>query len=107
MADFDGKVALVTGASRGIGKGVATVLADAGVTVYATGRTMHEAPIDRPVRCRACDQANHHDVTRLFARIHSEPGRLDILVNSAWGGYEQTVEDGAWRRSSATASHGA
>jgi len=98
--DFDrlleGKVALVTGASRGVGRGVAAVLAECGATVYATGRTIDGADLDPAIVRVRCDGADAEQVDRLFERIEREHGRLDILVNSAWGGYERMVEDGAF-----------
>ncbi len=101
-----GKVALVTGASRGIGKGVALGLGEAGATVYITGRTVEEgkaavalpgtiyqtaAEVDRlggtgiPL---ACDHRDDRQVEAVFQRIRAEHNRLDILVNNVWGGYE-------------------
>lgn len=89
-----GHVALVTGASRGVGRGVATALADAGLEVYATGRTVREASLPPDVVRVTCDHTDDDAVARLFERIGSEAGRLDVLVNSAWGGYERMVEGG-------------
>lgn len=103
---LQGKVALVTGASRGVGKGIALGLGDAGATVYITGRTTHEgeaavplpgtihqtaAEVDaaggRGIALR-CDHTDDEQVKRAFEHIASEHGRLDILVNNVWGGYE-------------------
>lgn len=106
MKTLDGKVALVTGASRGVGKGIAEALGDAGATVYVTGRstrgratteglegTVEDTAdiVDRsggrgiPI---VCDHTIDSQVASLFQRIESESGRLDILVNNVWGGYE-------------------
>ncbi|XP_035658175.1 dehydrogenase/reductase SDR family member 1-like [Branchiostoma floridae] len=94
-----GKVAIVTGASRGIGKGIALQLAEAGATVYITGRTL--LPNGRgtsltdcveeikkrggraiPVQC---DHEKDDEVKDLFDRVAREQhGRLDILVNNAY-----------------------
>jgi NAD(P)-dependent dehydrogenase (short-subunit alcohol dehydrogenase family) len=98
-------VALVTGASRGVGRGIAIGLGEAGATVYVTGRSAEGAPtldlggtvehtatsVDDagghgvPVRCDHRDDAA---VAELFARIQQDQGRLDVLVNSVWAGYE-------------------
>jgi NAD(P)-dependent dehydrogenase (short-subunit alcohol dehydrogenase family) len=99
-------VAVVTGASRGIGKGIALTLGEAGATVYVTGRseaggtteglpgTVHEtaeAVTQRGGRGVAvrCDHTADAEVEALFARVLQEQGRLDLLVNNVWGGYEQ------------------
>ncbi len=88
------KVALVTGASRGVGKGVATALADAGFAVYATGRSIPLAEPHRGLVPIVCDARDDAAVAGVFDRIQAECGRLDVLVNSAWGGYEHMVEQG-------------
>jgi dehydrogenase/reductase SDR family protein 1 len=101
-----GKVALVTGASRGVGKGIALGLCEADATVYITGRTVEEgkAAVALPGtihqtaqeaarlggRCIAiqCDHREDREVESVFQRIGAEQNRLDILVNNVWGGYE-------------------
>src|SRR5260370_16795596 len=88
------RVALVTGASRGVGRGVATTLATAGFRVFATGRSIDSADLpDAVVRLR-CDHTSDDDTAAVFGRLAAETGRLDVLVNNAWGGYERMVEDG-------------
>lgn len=106
MPPLSGQVALVTGASRGVGKGIALGLGEAGATVYVTGRTeqagqaavalpgtIHETAAEvtrlggRGVAVR-CDHTDDEQVCALFDRIQTEQGRLDILVNNVWGGYE-------------------
>jgi NAD(P)-dependent dehydrogenase (short-subunit alcohol dehydrogenase family) len=87
-------VALVTGASRGVGKGVATALGRDGFIVYGTGRSIAESSFDAPVERLVCDHTNDAAVRAVFERIDREQGRLDVLVNNAWGGYEQMVEAG-------------
>lgn len=94
MNNLDGQVALVTGASRGVGRGVACALADAGARVYATGRSVASTTFERDVQAVPCDHTDDRAVKRVVQRIESDRGRLDILVNSAWGGYEKMVEDG-------------
>lgn len=100
MASLSGKVAVVTGASRGIGKGMALALAGEGATVYVTGRTVNEGDHDLPgtvgqtaAECDArggkgiavaVDHADDDAVAALFAQIREEQGRLDILVNNAF-----------------------
>jgi NAD(P)-dependent dehydrogenase (short-subunit alcohol dehydrogenase family) len=96
MTNLNGKVALVTGATRGVGRGVALELAEAGATVYATGRTITKEAfatdgIIIPVRC---DHTRDSEVEAVFRQINEEQARLDILVNNVWGGYENMVENG-------------
>ncbi len=106
MKSLEGKVALVTGASRGVGKGIALGLGEAGATVYITGRTVETGkgavPLAGTVQESAdevtamggkgigiqCDHRNDEETTAVFERIMAEHGRLDILVNNVWGGYE-------------------
>lgn len=107
MKKLSGQVAVVTGASRGAGRAVALVLGEVGATVYVTGRsarggattenlpgTIEETAegvtarggVGIPARC---DHTSDEEVEALFARVAGEQGRLDLLVNNAWGGYEQ------------------
>jgi NAD(P)-dependent dehydrogenase (short-subunit alcohol dehydrogenase family) len=90
------RTALVTGATRGVGKGVATALADAGFRVFATGRSIAQASLPSAVVRLTCDHTNDADTAAAFERITQEAGRLDLLVNCAWGGYERMVENGAF-----------
>lgn len=94
MKPLDGNVALVTGASRGVGRGVAVSLHEAGATVYGSGRSIENADLPDAVTRLKCDHTDDASVAELFERIASEHDRLDILVNNAWGGYERMVEDG-------------
>ena len=98
MPDLAGKVAVVTGASRGIGKGVALALGDEGATVYVTGRSVEAGDLPgtigetaREVDRRggrgvsvAVDHADDGQVAALFEQVQTEQGRLDILVNNAF-----------------------
>ena len=112
-----GRVAVVTGASRGAGRGIAQELGAAGATVYVTGRNSRTAPVGgydeirrqsgldampgtiedaaedvtrlggRGIAVRV-DHTDDAQVAELFARVEREQGRLDVLVNNAWGGHE-------------------
>src|SRR5215468_5082926 len=99
-ASLSGTVAVVTGASRGIGKGIALVLAAEGATVYVTGRTVtpgsHPLPGTVGETAAECtrrggtgiavqvDHADDDQVAALFERVQREQSRLDILVNNAF-----------------------
>jgi dehydrogenase/reductase SDR family member 1 len=87
-------VALVTGASRGVGRGVAIGLVNAGFKVFATGRSILTAELPEPVVRIRCDHLRNEETKAAFARVATDGGDLDLLVNSAWGGYERMVEDG-------------
>jgi NAD(P)-dependent dehydrogenase (short-subunit alcohol dehydrogenase family) len=87
-------VALVTGASRGVGRGVAIALHDIGYRVYATGRTVASADLPAAVVRVPCDHTRDSETAAAFDRVAAEGGSLDLLVNSAWGGYEQMMENG-------------
>jgi NAD(P)-dependent dehydrogenase (short-subunit alcohol dehydrogenase family) len=100
---LEGKVALVSGATRGGGRGIAVALGEAGATVYGTGRSTRErrSEIDRPETIEetaelvtaaggqgiavAADHLDPAQVAGLIARIDAEQGRLDVLVNDIWG----------------------
>jgi dehydrogenase/reductase SDR family member 1 len=88
-----GQVALVTGASRGVGRGVAAALRRAGAIVYATGRSIATADLEPSVIRVPCDHTDDASVRRVVERIRAEQGRLHILVNNAWGGYERMVNE--------------
>jgi NAD(P)-dependent dehydrogenase (short-subunit alcohol dehydrogenase family) len=108
MGKLSDAIALVTGASRGAGRAIALELGAAGATVYVTGRSVDGGPttdnvpgtIDetgREVTHRGgrgiavrCDHTVDADVESLFARIRTDHGRLDLLVNNVWGGYENS-----------------
>lgn len=84
--------ALVTGASRGVGRGCAIALAEAGYRVYATGRSIARADLPDSIVRIPCDHTHDDQTAAAFECI--PPGRLDVLVNSCWGGYEKMMEDG-------------
>jgi len=100
MKTLSGRVALVTGASRGVGKGIAVELFEAGATVYVTGRSVDDTYADGLITAVKCDHRDDQQVRDAFSRIEDRHGGLDILVNNAWGGYENMVEDGefTWPR---------
>ncbi len=97
------KIALVTGASRGIGKGIAIALAKYGATVYITGRSVSTNSNNNKLvgsindteayilsfggKCTAirCDHTNDEEVSIVFNQIFEIHNKLDILVNNAWG----------------------
>jgi NAD(P)-dependent dehydrogenase (short-subunit alcohol dehydrogenase family) len=87
-------VALVTGGSRGVGKGIAEELSESGATVYVTGRTVSQTRFDASCIPIPCDHSDDRQVEAVFERIVNDQARLDILVNNAWGGYERMVENG-------------
>jgi NAD(P)-dependent dehydrogenase (short-subunit alcohol dehydrogenase family) len=100
------RIALVTGASRGVGKGVVLGLCEAGATVYFTARSTRGAgstggapgTIEETAEEAAllgghaiglaCDHSEDEQTGAVLERIRAEQGRLDILVNNVWGGYE-------------------
>src|SRR6056297_1264073 len=106
MNRLENKIAVVTGGSRGVGKGIAKGLAEQGAIVYITGRTVDKDNADVPLAGTInetakevnelggvgipyqCDHKNDEEVRRLFKKIKNEYGDLDILVNNVWVGYE-------------------
>ena len=115
MGTLSGKVAVVTGASRGIGKGMAIALARDGATVYVTGRTVsagqHTLPGTVGETAQMCcqvggqgiavgvDHADDEQIAALFAQVRREQGRLDILVNNAFPIPDDLLEPvGFWEK---------
>jgi NAD(P)-dependent dehydrogenase (short-subunit alcohol dehydrogenase family) len=108
LGALSGKVAVITGASRGIGKGIALALGQEGATVYVTGRTVSDGTCPLPgtvgetaseVTRRggkgfavAVDHAKDEQVAALFDQVRREHGRLDILVNNAFSLPEDLTE---------------
>lgn len=92
MNDLNGKIALVTGASRGLGKGIALALAQAGAEVivnYRSGKVQADEVVSEITKANGkavafgADVAKNEDVEKLFTFIMEKYGRLDILVNNA------------------------
>jgi NAD(P)-dependent dehydrogenase (short-subunit alcohol dehydrogenase family) len=104
------RVVVVSGASRGAGKGIALALGATGATVYVTGRTRQEgdAPLPGTVQATAdavsaaggkgipvyCDHADEEQVRKLFEQVSEEQGRLDILVNNATSLHDALTQTG-------------
>jgi NAD(P)-dependent dehydrogenase (short-subunit alcohol dehydrogenase family) len=108
---LDGRVALVTGASKNIGKGMALEVAAAGATTYITARTLNDTPdaigsLRRTVAeieaaggnaiALACDHTDDAQVEAVFERIRSDHGRLDLLVNVASPDFSEMVGVPFW-----------
>lgn len=121
-SSLTGKVALVAGATRGAGRGIAVELGAAGATVYVTGRSTRERPseMNRPETIEETaelvtaaggrgiavpvDHLDREQVRALVERIDAEQGALDVLVNDIWGGellfswndrlWEHSLDDG-------------
>jgi len=110
MVNLKGKVAVVTGASRGVGKGVALGLGEAGAIVYVTGRTIKDktdveklggtvfetaeavTSIGGKGIALPCDHRVDSQVEEVFKQVAKKSKGVDILVNNAWGGYENMRE---------------
>ena len=109
---LQGVVAVVTGASRGAGKGIALALGAEGATVYVTGRSQKEGDAALPGTIYATaeavtkaggkgiavtvDHADDAQVRRLFEQVKKEQGRLDILVNNAAVIHDTLIEKGGF-----------
>jgi len=92
-----GRIAIVTGGTAGVGRGIASELAHCGARVFVTGRSTQKAVRDDSrVRVIRCDHRDDEQVAAAFERVAQEAGAIDILVNNVWGGYEQMVEGGVF-----------
>jgi NAD(P)-dependent dehydrogenase (short-subunit alcohol dehydrogenase family) len=116
MSEKKSLVAVVTGASRGAGAGIARALGAQGATVYVTGRTevAGSAPLPGTIHetaaavtaaggrgiAVAVDHAKDDDIARLFARVREEQGKIDILVNNAAALHDDLIQPGGfWEKS--------
>jgi dehydrogenase/reductase SDR family protein 1 len=112
-ASLAGRVALVTGASKNIGKGIALEVAASGATTYLTARTLADAPeqlgsLERTASeiaaaggraiPLACDHADDAQVEAVFDRIAADEGRLDVVVNVASPDFSEMVGVPFWER---------
>ena len=86
MRNLEGKVAIVTGGTFGVGGGIARVLAQCGARVFVTGRSAHDAVANyEQITGIRCDHRVDAEVTAAFERAARETGRVDILVNNCVG----------------------
>jgi NAD(P)-dependent dehydrogenase (short-subunit alcohol dehydrogenase family) len=93
--NLDGRVAVVTGATQGVGRGIGHELARHGARVFVTGRSapVHER-LDERITGIRCDHRVDTQVEAAFNLIVREASTIDILVNNVWGGYERMIDDG-------------
>jgi dehydrogenase/reductase SDR family protein 1 len=94
MGTLEGRIAVVTGGTFGVGRGIASALAQCGALVFVTGRSIREGVFDDPpITGIRCDHRIDEQVASAFERV-KDAGRIDVLVNNVWGGYERMMEDG-------------
>ena len=89
MSILADRIAVVTGGTQGVGRGIASELAESGARVFVTGRSIGEGSI-------RCDHRDDQQVAAAFEHVHREAGAVDILVNNVWGGYEDMMENGVF-----------
>ena len=113
---LNGRVAVVAGASRGAGRGIALALGSAGCTVYVVGRSARggaqppggvpgtvedtaEAVTTRGGRGVAvvADCTDPLQAASVVDRVRQEQGRLDVLANAVWGGHDDLSRPAIWR----------
>jgi dehydrogenase/reductase SDR family protein 1 len=89
------RVAVVTGATKGVGRGIGRELARQGARVFVTGRSAPDDEcLDEQTTAIRCDHREDVQVEAAFHRVVREAHTIDVLVNSVWGGYERMVENG-------------
>jgi dehydrogenase/reductase SDR family protein 1 len=93
-----GRIALVTGATKGVGKGIANELARNGAEVFVTGRSLPRgmSALGERISGIHCDHRDDVAVQQAFAQIIQGGKPVDILVNNVWGGYDGMLEDGVF-----------
>ena len=93
--NLDGKVAVVTGATKGVGRGIGRELAHHGARVFVTGRSARDREsLAERTTAITCDHRDDAQVAAAFELILRESGAIDILVNNVWGGYERMIDSG-------------
>jgi NAD(P)-dependent dehydrogenase (short-subunit alcohol dehydrogenase family) len=95
MRSLEDRIAVVTGGTEGVGRGIAAELSANGARVFVTGRSIHEGALDGSnlIGIR-CDHREDQQVAAAFEQVAKEGGAIGILVNNVWGGYEQMIENG-------------
>jgi NAD(P)-dependent dehydrogenase (short-subunit alcohol dehydrogenase family) len=92
--NLDGRVVIVTGATKGVGRGVGRELARHGARVFVTGRSAPDRErLDERITGIRCDYRVDVQAEAAFNLIVRETSTIDILVNNVWGGYERMIED--------------
>src|SRR6476646_10495706 len=95
--NLDGRVAVVTGATKGVGRGIARALAQSGSRVFITGRSVTDGgALEDGITGIRCDHRIDDQVEAAFDVVMGRANTIDILVNNVWGGYERMIEDGSF-----------
>jgi NAD(P)-dependent dehydrogenase (short-subunit alcohol dehydrogenase family) len=96
---LSGKIAIVTGASKGIGKAIARLFAEKGAIVYALARGIQEDPMYQNIIPIPCDITKENQVSSTIEKIVKENGTIDILINNAGVGHFAPIhqlEENQW-----------
>lgn len=94
MQQLNGRVAVVTGGSYGVGRGVARALSQSGARVFVTGRSLPNDVSADGYETICCDHRVDEQVVSAFDHVTREAEAVDVLVNNVWGGYERMIESG-------------